>query len=386
MSAPPLRMILGISLLGVRMLSATVNQEILQADDACSPARNGDGSCSLSMKQLRGEQLLNTLSETEHEDLAPRIGCDPKTGGLCPGGIPCPADGWCPIGSSVPTRHLQPGPISPNRLTIINGCSASLWIAHIAAGAVGPDPQDIKIEPGQSHKFITGSGPNGLTAVRYWAKLGCNGSGSNCTIGDSGGPGEACVIRNPGQPDDYSKCAPPVDTKFEGTFASVSARRDKDIIDMSLVDGYTLPFKLEVKGTCTRHGIPFEGMNCSGLSLERCPSAQTVAGVGIVDLRAINPSTDEIAGCYSTCLKITDDKWGSPVGGPDSVEAAPYCCAGTYGTPGVCNGGPVVDSHYLQEVHEMCQEAYGYAYDDVRATIACDPDTEYELTYYCPDV
>jgi len=82
----------------------------------------------------------------------------------------------------------------------------------------------------------------------------------------------------------------------------------------------------------------------------------------------------------------TDDKWGTPVGGPDSVKAAPYCCAGAYGTPGVCNAGPVVDSHYLQEVHAMCPEAYGYAYDDVRATIACDSDTEYKLTYFCPTV
>lgn len=383
MAASPMRMILGFGLLAARVVSSTATEEALLEDDACISPEKGEGPCSLSMKQLRGEQLLDAKLDAQH---APRIGCDPKSGGLCPGGIPCPANGWCPTGSSVPpNRHLQPGRVSPTRLKITNGCNAPLWIAHIAMGAAGPDPQDIKIEPGQSHKFTTGHGQNGLTATRYWAKLGCNEAGTNCRIGDSGGPGEACVIRRPGHPDDYSKCAPPLDTKFEATFSSASAHRDKDIIDMSLVDGYTLPFKLEVKGTCTRHGIPFEKMDCSGLSLKKCPSAQGVGGVGTVDLRAIHPSTHEIAGCYSTCLKITDDKWNTPVGGPGSSKAAPYCCAGHYGTPGVCNAGPVVHSHYLHRVHEMCPEAYGYAYDDVRATIACDPQTEYDLTFYCPD-
>merc|ERR1711963_1033875 len=121
-------------------------------------------------------------------------------------------------------------------------------------------------------------------------------------------------------PDDYSKCAPPIDSKFEATFASPEEGRDKDIVDMSLVDGYTFPFKLETSGECIRLAVPFQQMDCSGLSLQACPSAQMIAGVGAVDLRATNPATKKVSGCYSTCTKLTDDKWGAPIGDP-----APYC-------------------------------------------------------------
>eukprot|EP00931_Biecheleriopsis_adriatica_P089632 TRINITY_DN63722_c0_g1_i1.p1 TRINITY_DN63722_c0_g1~~TRINITY_DN63722_c0_g1_i1.p1 ORF type:complete len:451 (-),score=62.75 TRINITY_DN63722_c0_g1_i1:210-1508(-) len=404
--------------------------ETALAADSCDI--DGDDDCGLSLRQLRGEQRHGDTLEVEERvassgscqsygcsprfapgqscqcnakclgfgnccpdfkaHCAPRaapppahrIGCDPKSGGLCPGGIACPADGWCPS-NPAPQRHLKSsGTTNPRRLKITNGCSEPIWIAHIAAGGIGPDEQDKKLEPGQSFMFATSIGDKGMTATRYWPKVGCDAHGNNCAIGDSGGPEEGCVSRGPGRPDDYSKCAPPIDSKFEATYASAPDRRDKDIVDMSLVDGYTLPFKLEMNGTCTRHGIPFTKMDCSELSLKSCPTDQMVESVGSIDLRAVNPKTGKVGGCYSTCMKITDDKWGHPHGGPDSPKAAPYCCAGTHGTPGVCNAGPVVQTQYLKEVHAVCPAAYGYAYDDVRATIACDADTEYSLTFYCP--
>mmetsp|Transcript_22844 Transcript_22844/g.60847 ORF Transcript_22844/g.60847 Transcript_22844/m.60847 type:complete len:301 (-) Transcript_22844:55-957(-) len=270
----------------------------------------------------------------------------------------------------------------PDRLRIVNGCeSEALWIAHMAAGSMGPDLQDIKIEPLDFHDFQT---PDGLSATRYWPKMGCDAAGNNCAIGDSGGPGESCVIRGPGLPDDYSHCAPPFDSKFEATFAPPN-NPFVDIVDMSLVDGYSLPFKLEVSVMCTRETKPFHGMDCAKLSLNHCPKAEMLDGRPM-DLQATSPHTGKVAGCYSPCLKLTDDKWGKPVGGPDSPEAAPYCCAGTYGLPSVCNAGPVVDTQYLETVHTSCPEAYGYAFDDKRATIICPTMTHYTVTFFCPEV
>lgn len=270
---------------------------------------------------------------------------------------------------------------SNRRLTIVNGCSSQpMWIAHIAAGKVGPDPQDFKLLPGQSHDFITA----GLTATRYWPKLGCDAAGNNCGIGDSGGPGESCVVRGPGLPDDYSHCAPPVDSKFEATFAPPNAPT-KDTVDMSLVDGYSVPFKLAVKGDCERLQKSFEEMDCSKLSLEHCPAKEMLDGTSM-DLRAINPHTKKVAGCYSPCMKLTDDKWGTPVGGPTSAKAAPYCCAGSHGTPETCKAGPVLSTQYLGNMHSNCPAAYAYAYDDRSATIVCSATTHYTVTFYCPDV
>jgi len=55
-------------------------------------------------------------------------------------------------------------------LTIVNGCNSSpMWIAHIAGGDVGPDEQDVKINPGQQAKFLTATngGLGGLTTIKY---------------------------------------------------------------------------------------------------------------------------------------------------------------------------------------------------------------------------
>jgi len=276
-------------------------------------------------------------------------------------------------------------------LTIVNGCSSgSIWIASIAGGGVGPDGQDVKISSGQQSKFTTSTngGLGGLSAARYWPKMGCDETGNHCSIGDSGGPSEGCVIRIPGKDDNYTQCAPPVDTKFEASFAAPGYAQH-DVVDMSLVDGYTLPFKLEVSDKvgagCTRDLQPFEGMDCSGLTLSKCPTTETTSS-RTVDLRAVNPKTGELSGCFSPCKKLTDDKWNEtlPISA-DSEEAGPYCCAGAYGNPQECSTGAIMQSEYLPAVKAQCPNAYGYPYDDHIATIACETTTEYVVTFYCSE-
>mmetsp|Transcript_55327 Transcript_55327/g.161485 ORF Transcript_55327/g.161485 Transcript_55327/m.161485 type:complete len:360 (+) Transcript_55327:64-1143(+) len=271
------------------------------------------------------------------------------------------------------------------RLRIVNGCpDQPMWIAHIAAGGVGPSAQDVKIPPGGSHDFFTAHNGRGLVATRFWPKMGCDPAGNNCAIGDSGGPGEACVIRGPGIPDDYSHCAPPVDSKFEATFAPPDAP-GRDTVDMSLVDGYSLPFTLEADGDCTRHGTPFASMDCKGLTLSRCPKAEHFTSLGkTLSLQAVHPHTGELVGCFSPCMRLVDDKWNSPIGPPTAPGACDYCCAGPMGTPAACKAGPVEHTQYVQLIHEYCPAGYGYAYDDVRATIVCSTSTRYTVTFYCP--
>lgn len=153
---------------------------------------------------------------------------------------------------------------------------------------------------------------------------------------------------------------------------------------MSLVDGYSLPFKLEVTGgSCTRSQKPFQKMDCSGLSLSQCPTAETLNGK-TEDLRATNPKTGKVAGCYSPCMRLTDDKWNKGPVAPNSSEAAPYCCAGADSSPGVCQAGPILQTQYIKAVHGSCPAAYGYAFDDKTSTIACTTSTEYTVTFYCP--
>ncbi len=351
---------------------------------------------------------LTTLGASTGPSSSP-VPCGPKSSAccnpsstppqLCPGGIPCPkacgGSNACQCPSApAPSPGPAPGPSSDTRLTVINGCqhNGPLWVAHIDAGGLGPDPQDVKLLPGASARFHTGAkGGGGLTATRFWPKMGCDATGSNCTVGSSGGPGEGCVVRVPGSPDDYSHCAPPVDTKFEATFAAWQggSSAQKDVLDMSLVDGYSLPFKLEVSGgSCLRNGNAFTEMDCSGLSLDVCPSAE-VLNNKTVSLNAIDPKTGKHGGCYSPCMKLTDDKWnsnGTSVA-PDSAAAGQYCCAGSWGTPQACKTGAILGTKYLKAVKDLCPAAYGYAYDDKTATIACTTTTEYVYVwireFYC---
>lgn len=262
----------------------------------------------------------------------------------------------------------------------MNGCSSKpIWIAHIAAGKVGPDPQDVKIAAGDKRDFITAVDGGGLPATRYWPKMGCDKSGSNCDVGGSGGPAEACVIRIPGKPDNYTQCAPPFDSKFEATFAPADAPT-RDTVDVSLVDGWTLPFKLETSGgSCTRQGEAFSKLDCSELSLKQCPQSEMINGKA-VSLHAIDPKSSKFVGCFSPCMKLVDDKWNTPGGS----AAEPYCCSGSYGTPETCQAGPVLGTDYLKAVRQSCPAGYGYAYDDKRATIVCETTTHYTVTFYCP--
>lgn len=317
---------------------------------------------------------------------ASAVCCDPNSTPqqVCPGGAVCEPCGGnnceCPPSPPVPT-----GSFSDTRLTIVNGCKKGpMWIAHIIGGGVGPDPQDVKIQPGESARFHTGLNGGGLSATRFWPKMGCNAHGSNCTVGSSGGPGEGCVVHVAGKGDDYSHCAPPVDTKFEATF-STPGSTILDTVDTSLVDGYTLPFKLEVAGgSCSRHLKPFTGMDCTGLSLAKCPTAEVLNNEK-KSLLAVQPTTGAQGGCYSPCMRLTDDKW-TPKGqavAPDSAAAGQYCCAGAFGNPGTCNAGDILQTSYIKATREACGASYDYAYDDKTATITCSVSTAYTLTFYC---
>eukprot|EP00428_Durinskia_dybowskii_P017556 CAMPEP_0170226508 /NCGR_PEP_ID=MMETSP0116_2-20130129/12965_1 /TAXON_ID=400756 /ORGANISM="Durinskia baltica, Strain CSIRO CS-38" /LENGTH=446 /DNA_ID=CAMNT_0010477233 /DNA_START=143 /DNA_END=1483 /DNA_ORIENTATION=- len=279
------------------------------------------------------------------------------------------------------------------RLHIRNGCEReSIWIAHMAAAQVGPDDQDVEIKPGGVRKFST---PTGLASTRYWPKMGCDAKGDNCMLGDSGGPGEACVRRPPEvASDDYSRCAPPIDTKFEGTFGNPAKpctdadAQGCDYVDMSLVDGWTLPFELKLLGSCT--GIKGTQqdlvIDCRGLTLDGCPHTEHLSAASMTaDLRARHPLTGQVAGCYAPCQRLIGDKWGETPMNAADPRAVQYCCPTPPETPEACRSGPILDTSFLKTVHSKCPGVYGYAYDDGMGLLRCAPSTIYELTFFCPD-
>jgi len=369
--------------------------QLLEIDDTCD--LSSPGNCELS--------LLQRQSLESSKGSCASLGCGHfHRGHSCQCNAKCEHFGNCChdyharcLAKPLSQGTIHKGQAAPRRLIIVNKCDKEpLWIAHMAAGTVGPDPQDVKIEPGKSHAFST---PSHLSATRYWPKMGCDESGQNCSIGSSGGPGEACK-RNPVTgAEDYSRCAPPVDTKFEASFGQNgepcnpkapggTEMKGCDFIDMSLVDGWTLPFKFEADGDCkTNKDENVESIDCSGLTLDFCPATEHLSSI-TADLRAINPITKQVSGCYSPCSKLLDTKWSNKelAQGRKAEEAdvSPYCCPTPPQTPESCRAGPITATKFLKTIHEKCPGVYGYAYDDGMGLMRCASATIYTVSFYCP--
>jgi len=295
---------------------------------------------------------------------------------------------------------LQPPPPPPappvvatakgtsSRLRITNGCAEDdLWLANFAF-QTPYFPQDLKLAAGATHEFAIPD--EGLAATRFWPKWGCDYTGSSCKIGQSGGPGESCSAAG---------CAPPVDSKFEATFGCMPGTKScahnpsdpsqplgpTDWWDVSQVDGWTLPYKVEVLGDCPQ--AP-KTIDCSRLSLSSCPSDEDLGGTtGKTTLRLRDPAgSGETVGCYSPCAKLTYSQWGQGEGfTPESKEAQDFCCPTPPISPEQCSSGPVVQTQFVAAVHELCPSVYAYAYDDGMGLAQCPAGTRYDVTFYCPN-
>jgi len=279
------------------------------------------------------------------------------------------------------------------RLTVVNKCDrAPIWIAHLANVGVGPGQQNVKINPGESFAF-SNADTDGLSGARYWPKMGCDEHGDNCAMGGSGGPTQKCSEKTP----DYSSCAPPIDTKFEATWGRSGEPCDPadpgtmtgcDFVDISLVDGWTLPFSLDVtSGRCTTtKDEVMDRIDCSTLSVDKCPKDDNL-GKGPVDMTAVSPHSKEAVGCYSPCLKLIDDKWGNTLAAGRSREegdVVPYCCTTPPEDSAKCNAGPIVDTKYVNAVHKFCPGVYSFAYDDGIGLLRCEY-AAFRLSFFCPE-
>lgn len=289
---------------------------------------------------------------------------------------------------SPPVKAVEAAPGGP-RLTITNGCKSDpLWLANFAFQAPY-FPQDLKLPAGATHEFAIPD--QGLAATRFWAKWGCDDKGMNCKIGDSGGPGEACSPT--------AGCAPPIDSKFEATFGCLPGSKTAcahnpsdptqpldavDWWDVSQVDGWTLPYKVDVVGSCPEAPSTID---CSALSLDACPDAEELGlPGGAENLRLLDPADGKTAvGCYAPCAKLTYQQWGQGHSfTPESKQAQDYCCPTPPITPAQCSGGPVEKTKYVEAVHRLCPSVYAYAYDDGVGLAKCPAGTRYDVTFYCP--
>ncbi len=297
--------------------------------------------------------------------------------------------GGGPIDAGLPTADASP---QTTRLRVTNRCDEPIWIAHSAN--VG-DTQNVKLVDGAFHDYDVPA--SGLASARFWPKTGCDPAGQNCKIGDNGEGG--------GAPCGPAGCQPPIDSKFEVTFPPEGAQ-DATFYNLSLVDGYTLPFKVVPKGAGAEQGSCVTS-DCAGLTLDACPGNENMSGGGefaqyaSIDLRVKDPTNAaRTIGCLSPCKKWN---YSLPYGlnQPENQDPGLHMCCPTPIDPGTgncteANGciGPdacratsdpmsVEHTSYVALIHTMCPSAYSYSYDDAMGLHACPADTAFEVIF-CP--
>lgn len=292
----------------------------------------------------------------------------------------------------------------PTRLRISNGCSQPIWMFSLVGSGGGTltDPNQILLNPNDYHDYNIPD--EGLAATRFWPGMNCDGSGNNCQIGASGGPPPFTCPANIG-------CGPPVDSKFEGTFGCLYSDPSQcqnnpsgsgplstqDYWDTSMVDGYTLPYRVQVTGNCPTG--PTNGViDCSKLTLDLCPTNIDLSTNGQFpslsneSLVLDYPNTNTVVGCYSPCSKLTMGNWQSipdpPFNGttynPSDAQAEYYCCPTPPISVDQCRGGPGGSNAYVNLIHDYCPQTYAYAYDDTTGNWQCPAGVQYEVIFYCP--
>jgi hypothetical protein len=246
-----------------------------------------------------------------------------------------PAAGTASSGASAdPSADApaEPPVTGALRLRVSNRCAAPVWLGALSAkGSVTGLSGDGALPQGAQIDLTVTPDWSG----RVWGRTGCAfdaaGKGS-CATGDCGGQA-AC----------NGSGATPA-TLAEFTFAGAG---DQVFYDVSLVDGFNVPMRIEPGAehpTCGRPECAADlNATCDPVLQKRDAAGATVA-------------------CKSAC-----DALGTP-------EA---CCSGTHNTPETC---PPTD--YARSFKAQCPTAYSYAYDDPTSTFTC-PGTSYHIIF-CP--
>jgi len=247
-----------------------------------------------------------------------------------------------------------PGPTPGGRqITVKNNCRQPLWIQSSSVFPIQ------RLDVGQTYTY--GIPSAGWKSGRMWPKTGCDASGNNCASGQAWAP---CPPQG---------CSADANTKIEFHMEPENSGM-QSWYDISLVDGYSLPVKINPRGVSSGSCV---ATNCA-LDLGRCPTGET-NGLGDLRLRDRNGN---VVACMSPCKRFT-----SPVsqGGMGQSET-PFigqmmCCPTPPVSVAQCRAGPVVGTQYVGLVRQTCPTAYSYAYDDTNGLHNCPTATSFDVQF-----
>ncbi|EKM51955.1 uncharacterized protein PHACADRAFT_212566 [Phanerochaete carnosa HHB-10118-sp] len=240
--------------------------------------------------------------------------------------------------------------VSGRTFTVYNGCPFTIWPAIFTDLNVGSaTPDYVTGWEAAAYTTVSFSVPNNWQAGRIWARRDCDFSNPNpatqCADGGCNG-GLEC--------DPHTGTGVPPATLAEFT---LSGSGNLDYYDVSLVDGYNLPMRIDNDQGCGIASCPVDlGPNC--------PAA----------LKGPYDSTGFPVGCKSACEANLD---GDPANSPN-------CCSGQYNTVETCPSSGVAYYSYFKS---NCPNSYAYAFDENSGTALwkCNSalNANYQVTF-CP--
>jgi len=238
--------------------------------------------------------------------------------------------------------------ISARTFTVVNNCAYTVWPAMFTGTGTAPtQPTGWEAAPNTQVSFTV---PDNWTAGRIWGRRNCDFSGPNPGVNSCVGGGgcngglECATVGGTG--------VPPA-TLAEFTLSGDSTGADD--YDVSLVDGFNLPLRIDNNQNCSVADCPVD-LN------PLCPAA----------LRGAVDACGNALGCLSDC-DISPDQGNSA-----------SCCTGQFSTAATCPNTGVLNYHFFKG---NCPNAYAYAYDESSGTALWNcPATnqpDYTVTF-CP--
>ncbi|CAK5271650.1 unnamed protein product [Mycena citricolor] len=228
--------------------------------------------------------------------------------------------------------------------TIHNACPFTIWPAIFTSGGSAPNyPTGWVAEASTSVSISVPENWNG----RFWGRRNCDFSKTNgptsCLTGGCNG-GLLC--------DTKTGTGVPPATLAEFNLGA----NGQDFYDVSLVDGYNLPVRIENTAGCV---VP----ECAVDLGPGCPANL----IGPFD------STGFPVGCKTACY--VESLAGNAANSHN-------CCSGAFDTPQTCPSSGVQDYSYFKDA---CPTAYAYAYDDLTSLFLCDSALKPDYTVtFCP--
>lgn len=262
-------------------------------------------------------------------------------------------------GPSTTPTHTPPPPVPfvpTSQFGVYNNCPYTIWAQTTNQPSSDKAVIQINSKTGYSYN-VNGQSLPSFTLI---PKAGCDSTGNNCTIGQS--------LANTNGTCPNGGCQPAIDSRFEASFNDPGTEQ---FFDVSAVDGFTLPYSVQIVKAANETNSSCVGADASGLNPQNCPTSEDLStptsqmtafastgnGFGNYtnpnngtslknqNLQVFNPNNGALIGCAAPYKKLTNPvNWNGLNIGANSFgfgvanynEVIMYSCA--YGSQNLIAG------------------------------------------------